>query len=565
MTSTARPLRRAAASLAAVLLLAGCTIPGLGGDQGPDDGGTDPGVSDGGGSAGSDGGGDDGGAHAGPPSTNPGGLEGPLPELRKAGTSAAELDGDPAEDPAYASYYEQEISWGPCEDLDADGAECGMLTVPRQWNDPEAGDIEIAVAQIPASGEKQGSLVLNPGGPGGSGVNYLESVPYFLSSEVQAAYDVVGFDPRGVGRSAPVTCLDDRETDEFLASTIDPTTEEGLAEAEKWGRRVAEACEQNSGEILPFVDTWSAARDMDVLRAALDSEKLDYLGFSYGTYLGSSYAELHPDRVGKFVLDAAIDPSLALNQISAGQAEGFERAIEAFLQDCLDAGADACPVKGDVERAKQQLQSFFASVDESPLDSGDPDRPLTGALARSAVLLMMYQDELWGFGREALDAAMTGDGSQLLMLADLGADRQNDGSYRTNGTYAISAVNCLDHPGVADVSWVEQEAERLAEEYPTFGPMLGGDGCVLWPQEPVREPAPITAKGSAPIVVIGTMGDPATPYAWSQALAEQLENGLLLTFEGNGHTAYGRSGGCIEKEVDAYLLEGTVPEDGLVC
>lgn len=541
MTHTVRPRRlgaRLAAAAATALLLAGCTD----GDAAPDGGNpTD--------AAGS--------ATATPTE------EGPA--LKELGTSAAvDLPTDPATDPAYADYYAQEVQWGPCEGVTGQDVECGTLTVPLAWNDPGAGDIEIAVAQIAATGERIGSLVTNPGGPGGSGVDFLESLPYMLPAEVGAAYDLVGFDPRGVSRSEGIECLSDEETDEYLASTAEPGSQESAQLSEEWGTRIAEACEANSGEVLPYLDTYSAARDMDVLRAALGSEQLDYLGYSYGTYLGASYAELHPDRVGRFVLDGAVDPTLTQNEFSAGQAEGFEQATAAFLADCLEQG-EGCPFKGTEEEASQQLLAFFASVESSPLDTDDPARPLTGALARSAVLTLMYEDAQWEMGRDALTAAMNGDGSPLLRIADLSAQRSSDGHYRNNGTFAISAVNCLDHPGVADEDWVAQEAERLAEEFPTFGPVLGGDGCAQWPVQPLREPAPIAAEGAGPIVVIGTTGDPATPYAWAQSLAGQLDDSVLLTFEGNGHTAYGRSGGCIEEQVDAYLLEGTVPEDGLTC
>lgn len=535
-TAVLRPrlfARLAAAAAATVLVLGGCTS-------------TDP-APDG-----------DGGPDAGPGPSAP---QEDGPQLQELGTSAAaDLPSDPAEDPAYAAYYEQQIQWGPCEGVNDPDLECGTITVPLAWNDPEAGDIEIAVAQIAATGERIGSLVTNPGGPGGSGVNFLESLPLLVSPEISRAYDLVGFDPRGVNRSAGIECLSDQETDEYLAATAEP----GSPESEEWSVRIAEACEANSGEVLPYLDTYSAARDMDVLRAALGEEQLDYLGYSYGTYLGASYAELHPDRVDRFVLDGAVDPSLSMNEFVAGQAEGFELATEAFLANCLEAG-EGCPFKGTEEDAKQQLQALFASIDESPLGTGDPERPLTGALARSAVLMLMYEDGLWQPGREALTSAMNGDGAPLLRIADLSAERSADGTYRTNAAFAITAVNCLDHPGVADEEWVAQEAERLAEEFPTFGPSLGGDGCAHWPVPPLREPAPIAAEGAGPIVVIGTTGDPATPYAWSQSLAEQLDDSVLLTFEGNGHTAYGRSGGCIEEQVDAYLLEDTVPEDGLRC
>lgn len=525
--------RLAAAAAVTVLLLAGCTGPDGAGDDGD-------GASDGGGTSAAPGPAPDG------------------PALEELGTSAAvDLPTDPAEDPAYADYYGQEIEWGSCEGVDEPDIECGTIDVPLVWNDPEGGDIEIAVGRIAASGERIGALVTNPGGPGGSGVNYLESMPYLISPELRTSYDLVGFDPRGVNRSAGIECLSDQETDEYLAAGSE-------SDAEEWGARVAEACEANSGNVLPYLDTYSAARDMDVLRAALGSEQLDYLGYSYGTYLGASYAELYPARVGRFVLDGGVDPTLTRNQFAAGQAEGFEKATEVFLADCLEAG-EGCPFKGTEEDAKQQLLAFFASVDANPLDSGDPQRPLTGSLARSAVLLFMYDDGLWSYGRDALSAAMGGDGSLLLSISDMSSERADDGSYRTNGTYAITAVNCLDRPGAADEEWVAQEAERVAEEFPTFGPSFGGNGCAQWPVPPLREPAPIAAAGAGPIVVIGTTGDPATPYQWSQSLAEQLESGVLLTFEGNGHTAYGRSGGCIEEQVDAYLLEGTVPEDGMTC
>lgn len=549
-----RPLARlAAVTAAAVLVVTGC-LPQTGEDpeQTPSSGQSEGAGSDGGGAPASDGGGD---ASA---------------ELAELGTSAAQdLPTDPAEDPAYAAYYEQEIAWGPCEDVDGgEELECGTLTVPRVWNDPAAGDIELAVARLDSPAADAGSLIINPGGPGGSGVDFTTSAPFIFSREVMDAYDIVGFDPRGVARSAGISCLSDEETDEYLAATPDPDADptDSLQSSVAWMQRIAEGCQEDSGDLLPYLDTYSAARDMDVLRAAVGSEQLDYFGYSYGTYLGATYADLYPERVGRFVLDAALDPSSTLDQITAGQAEGFEKATEAFLEDCLDQG-EACPFKGDVAEAKQQLQSFFASVDAQPLETSDPERPLTGSLARSAVLLLMYEDGLWPTGRDAIAQAMQGDGTVLLQIADLSSERQPDGSYKGNGMFAINAINCLDHPGIVDKQWQAQEADRLAEEFPTFGPSMGYGAtmCAQWPVPPLREPAPITAEGAGPIVVIGTTGDPATPYEWSQRLAEQLDDAVLLTFEGNGHTAYGRSGGCIEQAVDAYLIEGTVPEDGLTC
>ncbi|MFC0674002.1 alpha/beta hydrolase [Brachybacterium hainanense] len=501
-----------------------------------------------------------------------GGAPGATPALAEVGTSAAkDLPADPAADPAYEAYYAQRVQWGECgDDVDVStpAMQCGTVRVPRVWNDPAVGDLELAVMRLPASGEAQGSLLTNPGGPGGSGIDFVAgSAQYVFSQEVLAAYDIIGFDPRGVARSEGIRCLDDAQTDEYLAATGEIGTPEGLQAAKDEFAAMAAACEEHSGDLLPYVDTYSAARDLDVLRSAVGSEKLDYLGYSYGTYLGASYAELYPERVGRFVLDGALDPTLTSDAITRGQAEGFENATTAFVEGCLSRGSDVCPLKGTTQEGKQQLRAFFDSVDAQPLTTDDDARPLTGALARSGLLLTLYNDENWSMGYQALSAAMNGDGSALLFLADLGSDRNDDGTYNGNGTFAITAVNCLDHVGVADEQWQVQESAALAEEFPTWGDGFGFSQtmCDLWPAGPVRAPAPIAAAGSDLIVVIGTTGDPATPYAWAQGLDSQLENSTLITYEGEGHTAYGRSGGCVEEAVDAYLLEGTAPEDGLTC
>ena len=493
------------------------------------------------------------------------------PPLAEAGTSAAaELPEDPATDPAYSAYYTQQVAWGPCDDsVDGPAAlECGTVTVPKIWNDPSAGDLQIAVTRLPATGEKQGSLLTNPGGPGGSGVDFVAgSAETLFSAEVRGAFDIVGFDPRGVSRSAGITCLDDAGTDAYRAETFDLSDPEGLQAAKDAFTELSAACEEHSGDLLPYLDTYSAARDLDVLRSAVGSEKLDYVGYSYGTYLGATYAEMYPERTGRFVLDGALDPRLTADDITRGQAEGFENATSAFVESCLSQGSDGCPLTGSVEDGKEQLRAFFESVDAQPLRTDDPDRPLTGALARSGLLVVLYNDENWPLGVQALNAAMTGDGSTLLFLADLSADRDDDGTYSGNGTVAITAVNCLDHVGVADEQWQIDEAAAVAEGFPTWGPGFGFSQtmCDLWPAQPVREPAPISAAGSDLIVVIGTTGDPATPYDWAVGLDEQLENSTLITYEGEGHTAYGRSGGCVEAAVDAYLLSGTAPEEGLTC
>ncbi|MEE1618083.1 alpha/beta hydrolase [Brachybacterium sp. J153] len=537
--------RRRLASLLAVaaagaLVLGGCTR------------GADPGASDGGGQ-------ETGGETA----TASGG-----PGLTAVGASrAADLPADPATDPAYAAYYAQEIEWGECEQANDPRKECGTLTVPRLWDDPSAGDLEIAVARIPATGDGGKALVMNPGGPGASGTDYVDTMATLVSPQVMETYDQVGFDPRGVNGSEGLDCLSDAETDAYRADTLTATDPAEIrAGVLEGAERLAAGCEADDAELLPALDTASVARDMDVLRAALGQEKLDYFGYSYGTFLGALYAEQQPGRVGHMVLDGAVDPTLTLDEYAAGQADGFRRALDAFLASCLAAGTD-CPFEGDADAALQQLADLLADIDAEPLPTSDPDRPLTGALARSALMSLMYSDSLWEFGRSALADAADGDGTQLLTFADQSAQRRSDGSYRTNSNEVMSAISCLDRPAVADPAWQDERAAELAAADPVFGPGFAhsGTACSVWPVPPLRESAPISAAGAGPILVLGTTGDPATPYAWSESLAGQLEGGVLLTFEANGHTAYGRSGGCIEQHVDRYLLDAAVPEEGTVC
>lgn len=537
-------LRRAAALAAAVLVLGGCgLIPSGGSSSGASDAGAASSASDGASDAAR---GDN------------------LPAI---GTShAMGVTGDPATDKAYAAYYGQKLQWHACETHK--GAECATLTVPRIWDQPGKGDAHIAMIRLKASGKSTGSLVMNPGGPGASGVSFVgESATSIVSEGVRARYDLIGFDPRGVGESDPIQCLDDASTDEYLAATYDPTTPEGLEEARTWAQRVSDSCAEHSRDMLGVIDTQSAARDLDVMRAALGSEKLDYLGFSYGTYLGSTYADLYPTRAGRMVFDGALDPTLTGDQIADGQAQGFEVAVEHFASWCLEQGSKSCPLTGDADQAVQQIRDFLAATSQHPLATKDPNRPLTGSLARSGILVGLYSDENWTYVAQGLKLAMSGDGSVLLALADLAAERDAEGHYTGNGNFSIMAINCLDHPAVQDESWMAEAARRLTSESPTFGPSLAysGLGCALWPAGPVRKPAAVHAKGSGPIVVVGTRFDPATPYPWAQSLAKQLDNGHLITWEGEGHTAYGRSGGCVEAAVDSFLLDGTVPADGLVC
>lgn len=458
-------------------------------------------------------------------------------------------------------FYDQAIEWRQC-----DGFECATARVPIDYADPAAGSIDLALKRSPAtSGTAVGSLLINPGGPGASGVTLVDSAVETFGDDVLAAYDVVGFDPRGVASSNPVTCLDDAAKDELISADFDYSTDAGIAAAEAAYAAFGAACAANTGPLLGHVDTVSAAKDLDVLRAALGDDALTYLGYSYGTLLGSTYAGLFPEHVGRMVLDGALDPALSSDELGLGQAAGFESALRAYVTDCQ--GGPECPLTGTVDEGLAQIGDLVERARRSPLATGG-GRSLTGTLAFYGIAVTLYDNRAWPTLSDALTAALgNDDGSILLRLADAYNDRQEDGSFGTNSTEAFLAVNCLDGTSSSDPAEMRAAAAKTEEAAPTLGYYFsyGGVICTNWPYPPTGTPAPITADGAAPILVIGTTNDPATPYAWAQGLADELTSGVLLTYEGEGHTAYGRSNDCILGTVDAYLLAGTVPDDGKRC
>lgn len=464
---------------------------------------------------------------------------------------------------ALARYYRQGVTWSEC----GGSFECATVDVPLDYADPAGESISIALKRLPAAqpSARLGSLLLNPGGPGGSGVQLVDAAPDFVSDSVLDAYDLVGFDPRGVGGSTAITCVSDERLDELRSAVYDKSTPEGLEAYRADMQELADACEENTGDLLGYVDTTSATRDMDILRSVLGDEKLTYLGFSYGTSLGATYADLFADRVGRLVLDGAVDPALDYVELGVQQAESFEATLRSYVADCLRA--TGCPLTGDVESGLEQITRFLDLLVGSPMPTGT-DRDLTQSLAVSGMFLALYDDAYWPILTEALGSAMRdGDGSALLYLADLSADREADGSYASNSWVAFQAITCVDYPVNADPAAMEAEVQRLAEVAPTVGPYFayGEIGCDVWPVAPVGVPGALDVRGAEPILVVGTTRDPATPYAWATSLTEQLDGSRLLTFDGEGHTAYGRSNDCIQDAVDDYLLTGTLPDAGLVC
>ena len=465
---------------------------------------------------------------------------------------------------ALAEYYEQSLRWSRCA-----GGQCADLTVPLSYEKPDGETITIKVLRVPATrkNSRLGSLVVNPGGPGGSGVDYAQAADVIVGKSVRQRYDVVGFDPRGVGRSAPINCVDDRQLDAFLGSDPTPDTDAEVTSFAASAREFANACKANAGPLLGHVSTVDAAKDMDILRAALGDDRLNYLGKSYGTYLGATYADLFPTLVGQFVLDGVVAPDLTSAEVNQGQAAGFELATRAWAQDCVDEGD--CPLGRTVDQVMEGMRSFLKRLDERPIPSGDARAPqLTEGWGSLGIAAAMYDQGSWGILTDALRAAVKeNDGRDLMALANTYADRTDGGRYTGNIMEVIYAVNCLDKPDTPDVAVYEKQADQFTSSAPTWGPFLAWSGmvCGYWPIKTGNQPEKITAEGSGPIVVVGTTRDPATPYQWSARLDQQLANGVLITFDGDGHTAYTRSNECVDNAIDAYYVKKTVPRDGLKC
>ena len=488
---------------------------------------------------------------------------------RGSGAGAAPRAGEPAPAPTdvpadLRPYYEQRLRWASCSESGA--FQCAILEVPLDYSNPSGRSIELAVLRVPAKNPKKrlGSLVVNPGGPGGSGIEYAAAAPFVISRPVLERYNTVGFDPRGVGKSTPVDCVTDKEMDAYLAADGSPDDAAERQRLLELARQFAGGCKERSGQILPHVSTRDAARDIDILRSALGDKTLTYLGKSYGTYLGAMYAELFPQRAGRLVLDGAIDPTLTSRDLGLEQAKGFEVALKAFIANCVSR--PGCPLGSTSAEAYKTLDALLAKIDATPLPTGG-DRQLTQALAVTGIVMPLYLKEYWPRLRTALGSALDGDGSRLLTLADEYAERGPDGKYRSNSGEAILAVNCLDRPDLKSVKEAQAEEPEFKAESPRFGPFIlwGSLTCAEWPVKPVGKPGPIHARGADPILVIGTTRDPATPYEWAERLAKQLDSGVLLSRDGDGHTGYMQGNACVDRVVDTFLIQGRPPKNGTEC
>ncbi|MDY5152459.1 alpha/beta hydrolase fold [Actinobaculum suis] len=474
----------------------------------------------------------------------------------QAGAESPQIPAGPIPE-GLEEFYNQPVEWKDC----GPAAQCTDIQVPLDYAQPEGKTITVAMKKRVASGKKIGTLFVNPGGPGGSGIEMVDGINAFFSDKVLAAYDVVGFDPRGVGKSTPVKCLSDAELDRVLTASYpddDPETPQKL-DADL--QTLSKGCDAQSGELLPYVGTNQAARDLDVMRALTGEEQLTYVGYSYGTLLGTQYMEYYPQNVGRMILDGAVDPSLGIQEMSVEQTAAFETVFRRFMADCLTR--EDCPFHGTVDEGIAQMQELLARAQTQPYE-GEPGRPVNEGQVMTGLVTTMYDPDYWPIARTAFGAMQKhNDASTFQLMSDLTVGRKPDGSY-DNSSEANFAINCADYPAVTEAELAA--GVEKAKDFPILGAMyVGSDSCKFWSYHPDAVPGPFTGKGAPPVVVVGTRYDPATPYQWSENLAKALESAVLVTYEGDGHTAYNPDNQCIAAPLDKYLLEGTVPQDGLTC
>ena len=465
-----------------------------------------------------------------------------------------------------AGYYAQKLRWVTCGKV----FRCARLLVPFDYSRPAWRRFSLPVIRLPATHPAQriGALLVNPGGPGGSGVAYALQARSEIAAPVRARFDIVGFDPRGVGGSEPaVHCLAGPELDKYFATDDMPASPAQVRAVVAEARRFAQGCDRSSGALLRYVGTRNAARDMDVLRAALGQAKLTYLGKSYGTYLGTWYAELFPKHVRALVLDGAIDPASSGLSMNAVQAQGFEVALRAFIANCQASAG--CPLgRGSVAAGLARIQSLLARASVHPLRNDLDAQPADGAMLLNGIATALYNQAYWATLRSALTAAFGGNGTVLVELANALFERNASGQY-SNLADAETAVDCLDRPWPRPLASWRSAAAAAGRAAPVFGQaiMWGSLPCAYWPVRSYPLPGGRSALGAGapPILVVGNLRDPATPYRWAQALSRDLSSGVLLGWDGNGHTAYMMGSSCVDNVVNNYLISLAVPRSGTVC
>ncbi len=470
-----------------------------------------------------------------------------------------------------SAYENQKLEWSTCyEDF-----ECTDLRVPIDYADLTIGTFKIAVLRYKAQDQEKriGSLIVNPGGPGGSGVDYAYNAEYVFDPDVLDRYDIVGFDPRGVNRSVPIKCLSNSETDESYASDAKPDTEAELEKALADSQDFINKCEEKN-EYLNHFSTAEAARDMDILRATLGDKKINYFGKSYGTYLGTLYAQFFPEKVGRMILDGAVNPNISILEQNISQAKGFDEALNAFLADC--ANQDDCPLPANPQEATAEIITILTKSAVNPLPRKikveNDERVATESLIVLGTASSLYDDvDGWPKLRTAFLEAQRGFGDTFLDLADQYTGRSSDGTYDANELDSGAIIDCLDWPDTRSIEKTKSDAQLFSDVAPIFGPYLAytNISCkYLTPPEKdkfTRTTNKITSIKTAPVIVIGTTRDPATPYDWAVGLHKIFTSSKLISLDADGHTGQGRGSACVDEAVDSYLLQGKSPKKNLTC
>ena len=483
------------------------------------------------------------------------------------------------------SFYSQTIDWKDCSD-GTSPFQCGTVTVPLDYEHPDGRTITIAVRKLPASDSdaEHGSLFINPGGPGASGVAMMQVMAPMFTEELRGAYDIIGFDPRGVGQSTPITCWTNDEIKQHLANPSDdagPTdplkgvTYKNVPAQDKIDRGAANAarCAQYSQvpELLDHVGTRDVARDLDVLRATNGNTKLNYLGISYGTRIGAIYADLFPDRVGRVVLDSAMDPSKRSGgEIRAEQITFLEGALRHYVEHCQ--AQNGCPLTGSTDEAVAQLAAFVDGLDQAPLTVPDSDATVNTQDATAVIQRLAVKQPDWDALTAMLTPAITNHDGTLMAKAKQGSNKSSTMPVEAavniaNSEIMFAAVICNDDPDTGGTA-SDWDAQSAAEKktYPFFGGTSNAMDayCRGWGHRGKTPPRETRAKGSDPILVVGIKGDIQTLYSWAQSLSNQLDNGHLLTVEGYGHGAFGTNS-CATTAITGFLVNGTMSADGTTC
>lgn len=468
----------------------------------------------------------------------------PVPDVKPGGFA------EPPAGSGLARYEQQKLDWKPCDEK----YQCTTVLAPLDYANPDAQALTLALKKKSATAQPRlGTLFINPGGPGGSGQQY---VTFFRSTGLEA-YDIVGWDPRGVSGSTPVKCFTGERLDRY--NSIDVSPDDAGEEKALLDEQVAfgRSCLERSGALLQHISTTETVQDLDLLRGLVGDDRLTYLGSSYGTKIGALYAELFPATVGRLVLDGAVNIT---EDESVSQIQGFDRALTAFAKWCANR---KCALGDTSQEVLKSITDLWTDLDQDPLPAGERD--LSQQEGVNGVLFVLYEDQrAWRYLLEALENAINdGDGAYLLFLSDQFNQRNKDGAYGQI-SFSFPAIRCRDSQDTS-VSEAWNEAERDAEKAPIIGPFGGADlVCPLWPVPPAPAQPTIDGNGAAPVVVIGTTGDPATPYEYAVSMAEQLESGVLVTYQGTGHLAYGGND-CINAVVVDYLVKGSVPANGKEC